>query len=42
MGSKIADEVANSYSDKTLKSVDKIIIPPEKIEEILNELRKVL
>ena len=41
MGNKIS-EVANSHSGKTVKYVDKIIIPPEKIKEILSELRKVL
>ena len=41
MGNKIA-EVANSHGNKTVKSVDKKIILPEKIKEILNELRKVL
>ena len=44
LGNKIADAVTKSYDDKILKRkpVEEIIIPPEKREEILNELREVL
>ena len=39
LGNKIADAVTKSYDDKIVKtkSVEEIIIPPEKREEILNE-----
>ena len=41
LGNKIADTVTNSYDEKYVKtkSVQEIIIPPEKREEISNELR---
>ena len=39
---KIVDAVAMSYDDEIVKPVEEIIIPPEKREEILNELRGVL
>ena len=41
LGNKIADTVTNSYDEKYVKtkSVEEIIIPPEKREEISNELR---
>ena len=41
---KIADAVTKSNHDKILKQepVEEIIIPPGKINEILNKLRKVL
>ena len=44
IGNKIADAVTNSSNDKTVKQepVEEIIIPPEKREEILNKLRRVL
>ena len=44
MRNKIADEVAKSNDDMTEKQepVEEIIIPPEKIDEILNKLRKVI
>ena len=44
LGNKIADAVTNSYDDEIVKTkaVDGIIIPPEKREEILNELRQLL
>ena len=44
LGNKIADAVTNSNDDKTDKQepVEEIIIPPEKRDEILNKLRKVL
>ena len=40
---KIAGTVTNSYDDKIMKTkpVEETLIPPEKKEEILNELRKV-
>ena len=43
-GSKIADARANLHNGKTVKQelVDEIIIPLEKREELLNELRKIL
>ena len=44
LGNKIIDAVAESNDDKIVKEepVEEIIIPPEKREEILNELRQVL
>ena len=52
LGNKIADGVAKSKNDKIVKpnheidenprNVEEIIIPSEKREEILNELREVL
>ena len=44
LGDKIADVVANSYDNKIvkIKSVEEIITPREKREEILNELRQAL
>ena len=44
LGRKIADGVTNSNNDnnKKQKTIKEIIIPPEKREEILNKLRKVL
>ena len=44
LGNKIADAVTNSNDDKIDKQepVAEIIIPPEKRDEILNKLRKVL
>ena len=41
---KIADAVANFYSDKILKTkpVEEIIISPQKREEILNDSRQEL
>ena len=52
IGSKIAEAVAKSKDDKIVKqkhaidenprNVEEKIIPPEKREEILNELRQVL
>ena len=44
LGHKIADGVTNSNNDnnKKQKTIKEIIIPPEKREEILNKLRKVL
>ena len=44
LGDKIADVVANSYYNKIvkIKSVDEIITPREKREEISNELRQAL
>ena len=44
LGNKIIDAVAKSNDDKIVKEepVEEIIIPPEKREEILNELRQVL
>ena len=44
LGNKIADAVTNSNDDKIDKQepVEEIIIPPEKRDEILNKLRKVL
>ena len=41
---KTADAVTNSKDDNTVKQepVEEIIIPPEKRDEILNKLRKVL
>ena len=41
---EFADAVTNWYDGKILKTkpVEEIIIPPEKREEILNELRQVL
>ena len=44
LGHKIADGVTKSKNDnnKKQKTIKEIIIPPEKGEEILNKLRKVL
>ena len=44
LGNKIADAVTKSNDDSIEKheAVEKIIIPPEKIEEILSKLRNVL
>ena len=44
MGNKIADAVTNLLDDKIGKTnaVEEIIIPTEKREKILNELRQVL
>ena len=44
IGSKIADGVTNSNDDKTVKQepIEEIIIPPEKTDEILDKLRRVL
>ena len=44
LGIKIAHAVAKSYDEKIVKTkpVEEIIIPPEKREKILNELRQVL
>ena len=41
---KIVDEVTKSYNDSTEKqeTVEEINIPPEKGDEILSKLRKVL
>ena len=42
--SKTADAVTKAKGDKTMKQehVEKIIIPPEEIDEILNKLRQAL
>ena len=44
LGKKIADAVTKSSNNKIVKQepVEEIIIPPEKRDEILNELRQVL
>ena len=44
LGNKIADVVTNSYDKKKCenKPNEEVFIPPEKREEILNELRQVL
>ena len=48
LGNKIADAIAKSYDNKIVKphensrNVIEIIIPPEKKEEILNDLGQVL
>ena len=44
IGNKIADAVTKSNNDNIKKQepVEETIIPPEKREEILNKLRKVL
>ena len=44
IGNKIADAKIAKSNDKIVKTkpVEEIIIPPEKTEEILNELRQVL
>ena len=44
IGNKIADTVTKSNDDETVKQepVEEIVIPPEKIDKILNKLRKVL
>ena len=44
IGNKIADKIVKLklLSDKNSIDVEEIIIPPEKREEILNELRQVL
>ena len=43
-GNKIAEKIvkAKPVPDTNFRDFEKLIIPPEKIEEILNELRKVL
>ena len=48
LGNKIADEVTKTSNndiakpDENLGHVEEIIIPPEKRDEILNKLRKIL
>ena len=44
IGNKIIDAVTKSSNDKTVKQepVAKIIMPPEKRDEILNNMRRVL
>ena len=44
IGNKIADKIMKTKHviDENARSAEKIIIPSEKIEEILNELRQVL
>ena len=48
LGNKIAYAVTKPSDDKTMKTdenpikVEEIIIPPEKIDKILNKLRKLL
>ena len=44
IGNKIADTVTKSNDDETVKQepVEEIVIPTEKIDKILNKLRKVL
>ena len=44
IGNKIADTVTKSNDDETEKQepVEEIVIPTEKIDKILNKLRKVL
>ena len=44
IGNKIADMVTKSNDDETVKQepVEEIVIPTEKIDKILNKLRKVL
>ena len=48
LGTKIADEVTKTSNndiakpDENLGNVEEIIIPPEKRDEILNKLRKIL
>ena len=44
LGNKIADEVTKSNDNKIEKQepVEETLIPPEKRDEILNKLRKVL
>ena len=42
LGKKIADAVTKSSNNKIVKQEPEIIIPPEKRDEILNELRQVL
>ena len=44
LGNKVADAVTKSSNDNFEKQepVEEIIIPPEKTEEILSKLRKVL
>ena len=44
IGNKIADKIVKQKAAliENLKDVEEIIIPPEKREEILNELRQVL
>ena len=43
-GNKIADKIAKPKHviDENPRNVEEIIIPPEKTEEILNELRQAL
>ena len=44
LGNKIADKIViqKPVIDENLRNVEEINIPPEKREEILNELRQVL
>ena len=44
IGNKIADKIAKPkhVTDENPRNVEEIIIPPEKTEEILNELRQAL
>ena len=44
IGNKIADTATKSNDDETVKQepVEEIVIPTEKIDKILNKLRKVL
>ena len=44
IGNKIADAVtkSNNYNIEKQEPVEEVIIPPEKREEILNKLRRVL
>ena len=44
LGNKIAEKIGNPKHmiDESLRNVKEIIIPPEKKEEILNELKQVL
>ena len=44
IGNRIADKIVKlkPEPDEKPKSVEEIVIPPEKKEEILNELRQVL
>ena len=43
MGNKIADALIKSNDDKIMKqeTVEEIVIPPEKREEILSKFRRV-
>ena len=43
-GNKIADKIVKlkPVLDANLRNVEEIVIPPEKTQEILNELRQVL
>ena len=44
IGNKIADKIAKPkpVSDENLRDAEEIIIPPEKREEVLNKLKKLL